>query len=439
MNTYRPTEATINLNHLQHNLQALLKLKQSGEFFCPVIKANAYGHGAVAVAQRLEACGVQNVAVSLIEEAVEIRPHFKNNIFILGPFDTAGAHSICEQNFVPIVKSWCELKAIEEAAQKINSHAAMSGARQSLGSRQSSSASPARRHPVHIKFDTGMHRYGFQARDAEVLAQQLSRHPQLELQGLCTHFSCAEDAAQPDGHTAGQLSQFTKLAPYFAPMHSAELTSHQGPTKLYIHCLNSAALKVRTQTGGLCHNKNFVSWAQGLRPGLSLYGVDSPLASSPKVLSGLSSKLSSHTVSNTSQALSSRQPFKTQNFLKPVLQLYSRIVELRRVPVGDKVSYGGRWQAARPSILAVLPLGYGDGVFWAREVFYRQQLRPIVGAICMDCLMVDVSDCQPGACVGDRVEIVGDNLPLNQVALQTGLNPRVILTTLGPRVPRVVI
>ena len=435
MNTYRPTEATINLNHLQHNLQALLKLKQPGEFFCPVIKANAYGHGAVAVAQRLEACGVQNVAVSLIEEAVEIRPHFKNNIFILGPFDTAGAHSICEQNFVPIVKSWSELESIDHAARKTEGFVKMG----LPGKAPRSPSGSTGRRPVHIKFDTGMHRYGFQICEAEALAKKLHRHPQLELQGVCTHFSCAEDAAQPDGHTAGQLSQFTKLAPYFAPMHSAELTSHQGPTKLYIHCLNSAALKVRTQTGGLCHNKNFVSWAQGLRPGLSLYGVDSPLASPPKVLSDLSSKLSSHTVSNASQAVSSCQPFKTQFFLKPVLQLYSRIVELRRVPVGDKVSYGGRWQAARPSILAVLPLGYGDGVFWAREVFYRQQLRPIVGAICMDCLMVDVSDCQPGACVGDRVEIVGDNLPLNQVALQTGLNPRVILTTLGPRVPRVVI
>lgn len=386
MNLLRATFASIHTRRLKKNIKGLLNLAQPGEFFCPIIKAHAYGHGSQIVAQTLNSYSVQNIGVALVEEALEVGSCFDKNIFILGPFDASGAQVILDKKFIPFVKSWHELEALEKAWQHYAEEPPL---------------------PVHIKFNTGMNRYGFSPKDAEPVAAKLSSHPRLELQGLCTHFYFAEDGHLPDGHTAQQWSVFLQILKKFS-----------GFKFLSLHCLNSAALKIRTRM----QNKTSIWGAkntpqpQGLRPGLSVYGLDSPLHQWP-------------------------EPNKKLSFLKPVLKLCTRVVEVRRVGKGAWVSYGGGWRAPKASVIAVLPVGYGDGVFWAREVFCGQRLCPVVGPICMDAMMVDVTSCappnHPQIQVGDKVEILGDNLPLDQVAVQTGLNPRVILTSLGARIPRI--
>lgn len=380
---YRKTYVDINLDHLKHNCRRLMSLLRENEFFCPMVKSNAYGHGDFEVVKALLEEGVQQVGVALIEEGVRLRRYGLTDlmIYVFGSFDALGAQAIVAHNLTPVLSDWSQIKALEQA---LASTAAF---------------------PVHVKFNTGMNRLGFSCEESQRLASYFETSRQMRLAGLCTHLSCGEDAGMPGGRTLKQL-------------HRLEEISQQFPDNLVHHSLNSAgmlALKLA---------KPLLSKTYGCRPGLSLYGIEPELE-------GMTDAL---------------QKSMQQLQLKPVMQLYSEVIQYHLVPVGEKVSYGGHWTAKEPSVIGVVPIGYADGFSRAfsnnGSMLFRGQRVEVVGTVCMDYTMIDLTPVLKGSVgeIGEAVIVFGEQLEqelsVGEQAKRIGTLPYELMTSIGRRVPR---
>lgn len=243
---------------------------------------------------------------------------------------------------------------------------------------------------VHAKVDTGMTRVGLEPQDALDFCRRVGQTPGLRLVGVATHFACAEeDDLAP---TAAQWQRFEPLARELAGWAPRPM----------LHAANSAA--------ALWFPAARLDWVRG---GLVTYGV--PPA--PRAL-----------------------PFS----ITPVASLKGRIVQVREVPAGVAVSYGGTWVAPRPSRLAVVPLGYGDGYPWALsnqgEALVQGQRVPIRGRVCMDQVVLDVTDL-PIVQVGEIAVFIGrqeeEEITASEVAERAGTISYEILTRFAARLPRV--
>ncbi len=309
----RPTQAVINLPALLRNARKLRSLVGDETFFCPMVKANAYGHGAVQVAEALASDGVEFVGVSLVEEGIELRnAGLKMKILVFGAFnDLDSARSIGEFSLTPVISSRAQLSALEQtcANTKLN---------------------------FHLKFDTGMNRLGFEVDQATNLRSHLAKFANWNIEGVCTHLLKGDDANLPGGFSAKQLAAFNLVLKAFEGL------------EFYSHALNSSGL--------VSLSKNLVQL--GARPGIALYGG--------------------------------------QDGFESVMTLKSQIVATREVSVGEVVSYNANWTANRNSIIGIVPVGYADGV--ARKltnqfsVLVREQRVPVVGTVCMDYVMLDLTD-----------------------------------------------
>ncbi len=369
---HRNTFAKVNLNNLRHNVQAFMSVSD-GQFFCPMIKSNAYGHGVREVMSVLNDLKVKDVGVALVEEALQIRALGFNdvNVLIFGAIKPQAFEVIIENHLTPVITNWSELTSF--AQLKINSY------------------------PVHIKFNTGMNRFGFSVEDAEKVKQFIEDQSTLQLRGVCSHFYDGENIAELNQSTQQQMLRFEKVLQHF-----------EGCTA---HIYNSSSFLNKTR---------FIKepFSMGSRLGLAIYG------SYPN------------------------SDYKTQNYigLKPVMSLHSEVIEYQKVPVGEVVSYSGNWQAQRPSVIGVVPIGYTDG--YGREfsnkgqMIFRGTFVPVVGKICMDYTMVDLTDV-----LGDQVGNIGEEIVLfgkqgdlffgvEEFAEQVGKIPYEVLTTIGRRVPR---
>ena len=380
---HRPTTAVINLDHLGHNVRAL-KAIMPGQFFCPMIKANAYGHGDVAVAQFLQAEGIKNLGVALVEEGIHLRKNgiHVNLLFFTG-FSEHSAPEIIENRLIPVLSTWGQLRSIEKAAAL---HA--SGAN----------------YPVHVKFDTGMNRLGFPMEDADALVQYFHQS-KLKLEGILSHLHSGEDAGHFFGESFKQLTAFRNMEEKFAEFKCAS------------HILNSSGLLNFTHHQGqkLPHH---IHSLQGSRPGLSIYGISSL--------------------------------DKTPIELKPVMTLRSQILKYKKIQKDEGVSYGVTWKASRESIIGVVPMGYADGYRRSLsnrgKVLFRGKIAPVVGTVCMDYFMVDLTDLIKNEplekLVPEEVTLwgedpYGNSLSVKELAKEAGSIAWEMLTGVSERVPRV--
>jgi alanine racemase len=229
---YRKTQAIIHLQHLKHNLSVLKGLKNQNGFFCPMVKANAYGHGDVEVSQFLQKQGVQSLGVSLVEEALKLRQNgISADIILFGIASPEDLPLLKKEAITPVVSTWDFFRAL--------------------------AASPI---PFHLKFDTGMHRLGFSPNDLSSLKAFLDSHPELPLRGICTHLHSAEDLKNlKEKSSAFDQLQKLKQAKIFL-----------GRPDLMTHSLNSA---------GLVGLSAVHCEPQGVRPGLAIYGYSSVISS----------------------------------------------------------------------------------------------------------------------------------------------------------------
>jgi alanine racemase len=356
----RPARATVDLDRLAANYRAVQAA--AAVPIMPVVKADAYGHGAAQVSRHLESLGVPRLAVAYVEEGLALRAAgVRVPIVILAGFGQGQAKLLREHALVPVVSTGRMLEWIlEEARGKL---------------------------PVHVKVDTGMTRLGFTPAQFDEAVARLAESRDVEVEGLMTHLASADE---DEGATARQLDVFDGCVARVAK---------RGIRPALIHAANSAGLAFPRPGHTLA------------RPGLLLYGVR-PRPLCPPVS------------------------------VRPVMTVSADIALIKDVPEGTAVSYGGRWVAPRPSRIATVPLGYADGVPRTdsmREkgmMKIRDRRSPVVGTICMDLTMLDVTD-RPEVVEGDEAVLFGDDPTAWDIADRAGTNAWETLTRVGSRVPRV--
>lgn len=413
----RPTVAEVDLAALRRNVGRIRSwLRPAGATTPPaifgVVKADAYGHGAVTVGRTLAPL-CDALAVSLVEEGLELRAAgITTPILILSAYYDHCHSEVLEAGLVPVVADPGDLERFATAPLRRRPRAAGelaragTGAGAGFGVGAGTSAGPdigaAGTRDVHLKIDTGMNRLGVAPSDLPRVLDRVAALSRLRLSGLATHFASADmaDAAT----TAEQLARFAPCL---------DLVRRRGFAPDVIHAANSAAA-VRFPEARF----------GAVRPGLALYGaMPSTVVARPE--------------------------------LEPVLTLRTRVMALHDVPPGAPVSYGGQWRATRPSRIATLPIGYADG--YPRHVrdatvLIRGHRAPVAGAVCMDMFMIDVTDV-PGVTLGDPVTLVGAEpnagagadrgaeaallrIDLDELAARAGTVNYEILCGLSKRVPR---
>lgn len=364
----RPAWVDVDLEALEHNLRILREQLEatSGAKSMAVVKADAYGHGAVGVSRALEAAGVEWLGVALLEEGAEIRrAGVKLPILVLGTARPAKISLYRRYRLTPTVSSLAELALWRDWT-----------------------AGQTTPQPIHLKVNTGMSRLGVQLEEVPAALETIRSHPKLRLAGLLSHFAEADDPESP--RNVLQEERFASVL---------ELLTEEERSSAMIHMANSAAALHRPG-----------SRYDLVRLGLAIYGLD-PM--------GL-----------------------PESGLHSVMSVRARIVQLREVPAGTPVSYGGRTVVQRRSRIAVVPVGYADGYAWRltgkAEALVRGKRVPIAGSVTMDMTLLDVTE--TGAELGDEVVLLGrqgaEEITALELARHAGTISWEILCHLGLRLPR---
>ncbi len=377
MKTLKRTWADISLDNLAHNFRAIRQHVSSDARILGVMKADAYGHGAVPISHALAELGAGYLAVSNLEEAVQLRRGgVRLPILILGHTPASYADTMVFMDITQEVHSL-------DYARELDS--ALAGTNYILN--------------VHLKLDTGMTRIGFfaygdEAATDEIVAAASLAH--LHVEGIFMHFCVADSTQSEDAaFTRTQYGRFCLMLDELAA---------RGVKPEIRHCANSGATLL------------YPEYAMDMvRPGIAMYG---------------------HAPSSDTEGILQ---------LRPMMSLHTTIAQLREVPAGTSVSYGRTYQTERPLKMAVLPIGYADGLSRALSgsVQFRLRGRNVsgIGRICMDMCMVDVSDI-PEAAVGDELTLFGYDAdgtlcPCEHLAESLGTISYEVLCGVNKRIPRI--
>lgn len=362
--------AEIDLDSFSHNLSLVRKRMGKGTHIMVVVKADAYGHGAVAITRRAVAEGAYMVGVGDSHEALELREAgIKLPILILGAIWEGEIERVVSNRITPCIHSAHRIELLEREARR-----------------------QGRAVNVHLKVDTGMGRLGVLPEKAAELALEIERSRHLRLQGICTHYSTT--ASGDTTYTEVQMRRFLDVLTQLN-----KLGIHP-PLR---HASNSAAIFSPLRT-----HFNMV------RPGICIYG------------------------------LNGNNPELANAGAKPVLSLKARVIYIKDVPFGTPVGYNQTYVTQRATRLAILPIGYNDGLPFRLSnrgyVLIRGEKAPIRGTVSMDYTTVDVTDI-PGTRVGDVAIIIGRNGDLENrvedIAKLAGTIPYEICCSIGKRIKRI--
>ncbi len=377
----RPVWAEVSLSAITHNLRLIRRKIGAKRKILAVVKANAYGLGAVEVSKHLAHLGVQAFGVTCSAEGIELREAgIRQPILLLTGFWPGEEKRILQFNLTPTIARVDQVRALERAAAK-------SRARKS-----------AKKFAFHLKIDSGMNRLGISPDEIGAFIREYAACAHLKLAGVFTHFASSDDF-----RTAQNEQQEKVFSEALAQLREG------GISPSTIHMANSGAICAREST-----------WSDMVRPGAVLYGY--------------------HQGFEPAEVAAN---VKKDMQLKPCLSFRARIISLREVAAGEPVGYSAKFVADRPSRIAVIAAGYADGIVRQRSnrgcVIVRGRLVPLVGTISMDLSMVDVTDV-PGAAVGDVATIYGEDgkvaIHADQIARQIGTVTSDLLCALGRRVPR---
>jgi alanine racemase len=344
----------------------------AGTEVMPVVKADAYNHGAIEVSRILVAEGVHRLAVASAEEGIALRQAgIEVEILLMADFLHDERDAIVDYNLTPVLHSIQHIGDLDDLAAK---------AQRCLG--------------YHLKIDTGLSRLGMQATCQEILSAVQSSS-NTTLRGVMTHLASAEDfiSAQTDNQISAFLSTIDGLS-------SGEVK----PPFIHLSSTNAIAYGRRQ------------AWQNLVRPGLSIYGYVSHAFGDPR-----------------EQLLQ----------VKPALTWKSAVLAVKDLPEGTLVGYNGTFRTARPTRTAVLATGYADGYpQWLGnkgKVIVNGVLAPIIGAVSMDLITVDISDC-PSVAPGGTVTLLGRqngvSMDAQEIAALAGTIPYAILCNIGRRVSR---
>lgn len=361
------TNLEVNLDALVANFNNYRSLIKKETGVIAMVKADAYGTGAVEVSRTLQAQGADYLAVAVVEEGVQLRrAGISMPVMVLNPI-ASNYNALIEYNLEPTVFSTDELEKLNLYLN--NWH----NGRDRL--------------KIHVKLDTGMHRFGFQEEQLDGLSTLLTNSPRVEVATIFSHLATADCPTQDD-YTVMQLENFERM--------SSHLISRLGYTPRR-HILNTAGILTHPE-----YQYDYV------RLGIGLYGI-SPIDGNRAVK------------------------------LQTVGTLSTRISALQHRHEGDTVGYSRRGKITGEAIIATLPVGYADGL--PRRLgngnisfLVNGVMCPTVGNICMDICMIDVTAAH--ASIGDRVEIFGNRVPVTTVAQALDTIPYEVFTSVAPRVKR---
>ena len=368
------TWAEVKLSAIQNNYYSMRSRMPEGCRFMGVVKADAYGHGAAAIAKFMEIVHCDYLAVACIDEAAELRKAGnKLPILILGTTPAEYADRLFELDVTQTVGDFEAARMLSEKAVSMNKTL-----------------------KIHIKLETGMGRLGFDVKNGEVSGIVAAlKLPKLEPEGIYTHFA-VPDELQKDAYTQMQFKAFTDAVD--------KIEKASGVHFAIRHCANSGAVVNYPEM-----------YLDMVRPGIALYGM-----------------YPGHD--------------RGEIELSPAMELKSRIVAVSEHEAGDCISYGCTFTAERKMKIAILPIGYADGLHRVLsgkiDVLVHGQRCRQIGRICMDMCMVDVTEL-PNVKAGDIATIFGhdghETISANEVAEKAGTISYEIFCALTKRVPRVYI
>ena len=361
------THVTIDLDQILLNFHAIAQKAQVPVM--AIVKADAYGHGAIQVVRQLQnVCGFFGVSSML--EAMELRKAgIQTPILILGQIPTPAFSVAIREGIRPCIFRYEDAVALSETALQLGMEA-----------------------PFHISVDTGMSRIGFQVTESDAdICEKIARLPGIVPEGLFSHFATADSE---------DLTKAKAQAEKFAAFD--RMLKDRGVAVKIRHMDNSAGIM------------NFENHYDMVRAGIVLYGMYPSSAVDRSVLP-----------------------------LKPVLNWSSRVIHLKTLEPGREIGYGGTYVTTRDTVVATVPVGYADGYRRALSgrfyVLIHGQPAPILGRICMDQMMVDVTDI-PGVAVDDRVVLIGRDgdrtITMEEIAETADSFNYEFVCGIGRRVPR---
>ncbi len=368
--TIRPTRVEIDLDAVVANAAHVASLVAPRAGVLAVVKADAYGHGAIEVARALrDHAPILGLAVSLAEEGFELRrAGVEGPILVMGAVYGTLHREVAAHGLTPVVSELADVAAFARGAAPLG---------------------------VHLKLDTGMSRLGVRAEGLGAFLDALAAHPGVRLTGFMTHLASADSDPEL---TRVQLERFAAALP--------AVRAAAGPgAPLVLHAANSAATMLREDAR-----------LDAVRPGLAVYGGGGWAG------------------------------------LRPAMRFVTAIVSLRDLAPGDTVSYGATWRAPARRRIATLPVGYADGyprrlsgthqspAEGPTSVLVRGRRCPVVGTVCMDMLMIDVTDLGDEVALGDEAVLIGtqgsEAISAAELARRAGLIEYEITCGISKRVPR---
>lgn len=384
----RPVWAEVSLTALRKNFEAIRdyvnppsEKRRTRRKVLAIVKGNGYGHGGPDVSKALEKFGADWFGVASAGEGMELRKAgVRKPILVLGGFWPGEEKNLIVHSLTPAIHRCEQLALFDAAAAK----------------------SHKKRVAIHLKLDTGMNRLGVAPSDVDCFVNQLAKCKHLELTGTFTHLASSEvfTDSSTGRQTAEQIARF-----YGAVDRLRARDVDPGLT----HIANSAAIAARPE-----------SWADMVRPGALLYGYHPGF-----------------------DPMERRFEFEAKLALRPVMSLRARIINVRSIASGVGVGYNASWVSKRPSRVAVLAAGYGDGIHRSLgnrgSVAIQGHMVPMIGIVSMDVIMLDVTDV-PDVAIGDIATVYGTDgdkvYPANVVARSIGTVTSDLISGVGRRVPR---
>lgn len=347
---------------LAANVRHLKAVLGAGTELGLVVKADAYGHGLLPISRVAVEAGAGWLAVATVPEGIAIREAgMRQPVLILSPILAQEAEQAVFYDLDVSLDQWEIVQALSEAAAAMQKQAR-----------------------IHVKVDTGLHRFGLTPNAVLAFLQNLNRIGNVQVVGLSQHFS---NSGRDPRRTKEQHAAFE---------HVIQILSDHGLLPPMLHAANSAAALMRAS-----------SRYQLARVGLYAYGID---------------------------------PYDlADGAIAPVLSWYARVMTVRDVPAGEGVSYASTHITSRPTRIATVGVGYGDGYPRALSnrgwVMIHGQRAPVIGLVCMDQVLVDVTDI-PKVSVGDTAELLGVHIPAVELAAAIDTTPHELTTRIMSRVPR---
>lgn len=387
---YRKTYVEVNIDNLKSNVENIVNYYKDYNYYFGVVKGNCYGHGTTYVINELIESGINYLAVSSLEEALEIRKiNKKIPILCLEPINLEYIDICIKENITITVHEYAYAVNLikKELKKKVK---------------------------VHLKIDSGMNRLGFKdQKQIEEIYSKFKNSSNIEVEGIYTHFATL---GINDKEWDNQLDKFIYL--------TKNINLKEIPI---VHLAKSAAF--------IDHPK--IDFCNGIRLGIAMYGYDPNPVYSNK---GWKNKLRKikrdlYKKKNKISKTTTRAPFE----LKPAFKMYTELIQIKRVKKGEFVGYGAIYRAPEDIIIGIMSVGYDDGIFRksrGRFVTIKDKRYQIIGDVGMEMCAVKIDDTID---INDKVTLIGDKTPIKEVSTYNGTSIYETMCNIGKQIPRVYI